>query len=114
MAERALRATNNGDATVYTYGKNPNNALTWDGNRIHGCLCDRGWHGFDCSLRDCPGGDDPGTYNQHVEVQLMVCKATDGFFSLTFRQATSERISFNSTAPQVQAILQKVCNRDEY
>ena len=108
MAERALWATNNGDATVYTYGKNPNNALTWDGNRIFGCQCDPGWHGFDCSLRNCPGGDDPGTYRQHVEVQLLVCKATDGFFFLTFRQATSGPISFNSTAPQVQAILQQV------
>jgi len=68
MAELALWAENNGDATDFTYGNDPNNPLTWDANRIHGCLCDEGFSGFDCSLVDCPRGDDPGTYDDHVEV----------------------------------------------
>lgn len=23
----------------------------WDAEMIHGCLCDDGWEGYDCSLR---------------------------------------------------------------
>lgn len=23
----------------------------WDADMIHGCLCDEGWEGYDCSLR---------------------------------------------------------------
>lgn len=23
----------------------------WDADMIHGCLCDDGWEGYDCSLR---------------------------------------------------------------
>ena len=45
MAELALRSNNNGDATNYTYGTDPNNAFTWDGKRIFGCICDEGWEG---------------------------------------------------------------------
>jgi hypothetical protein len=106
MKERAMWAENNGDATVLTYGKDPNNAQTWDAGRIYSCMCDQGYHGFDCSLKNCPGGDDPGTYNDHVEVQLLVCKATDGYFYVNFRQASSGRIHFNATATQMQEILE--------
>ena len=35
---------------------------------------------------DCPIGDDPGTYEDHVEVQLLQCVANGGNFSLSFRQ----------------------------
>ena len=41
---------------------------------------------YDCSLMDCPIGDDPGTYEDHVEVQLLQCVANGGNFSLSFRQ----------------------------
>jgi len=105
MSERALWATNNGNALVTTYGQNPNNPLTWDGSRIFTCLCDPGYHGYDCSLRDCPSGNDPGTYQDHAEVQLLVCQATDGVFQLEFRQAISAPIHANATALQVRDIL---------
>lgn len=72
VAELALVANNNGDATDYTYGANPNNPLTWDGNRIYGCKCDSGFTGYDCSLKVCPKGDDPGTYDQNAEVQVRI------------------------------------------
>jgi hypothetical protein len=31
----------------------------WDADRVHGCICDSGWFGADCSKRMCPLGDDP-------------------------------------------------------
>ena len=108
MTERALWATNNGNALVATYGQNPNNPLTWDGAKIFTCLCDPGYHGYDCSQRDCPTGNDPGTYNDHVEVQLLVCQATGGFFQLEFRQEISAPIHVNATALDVQEVLQAV------
>lgn len=51
MSELALWAEDNGDATDYTYGLDPNNANTWDAHRIFGCMCDVGYSGYDCSLR---------------------------------------------------------------
>lgn len=52
----------------------------WDANIIHGCVCDPGWIGHDCSQMECPRGDDPlttvRTYNQcggrlHVSGSLL-------------------------------------------
>jgi hypothetical protein len=48
-------------------------SATWDEEKIYGCLCDSSWpvglgsgerqepewHGYDCSLKHCPSGDDP-------------------------------------------------------
>ena len=36
MAELALGAEDNGDATDYTYGEDPNEASTWDAHRVFG------------------------------------------------------------------------------
>lgn len=55
----------------FTYGLNPNTAHTWDGSRVHGCLCDEKYEGYDCSLSKCPHGDDPGTYDDHHEVAVI-------------------------------------------
>lgn len=35
------------------------------------CLCDDGYAGYDCTERVCPTGDDPGTWGQDNEVQLI-------------------------------------------
>jgi hypothetical protein len=70
MAELARYHTNNGDSDPQEYGSDPNSVDTWDANRIHGCLCDGGYDGYDCSLRTCPSGDDPGTYDDAPEVCL--------------------------------------------
>ena len=45
MSELALRSLKNGVRTNYTYGLDPNNAHTWDKNRIFGCYCDEGYEG---------------------------------------------------------------------
>lgn len=34
----------------------------WDKDKNQACVCDAGWSGFDCSLRECPRGDDPMTH----------------------------------------------------
>lgn len=46
----------------------------WDSDKLHTCLCDTGYHGFDCALRNCPTGDDPLTTGQVNEIQLVVCE----------------------------------------
>jgi hypothetical protein len=51
MNELAEWADDNGDATEYSYGLDPNNPATWDGHRVFGCKCDAGYSGYDCSLR---------------------------------------------------------------
>lgn len=33
----------------------------WDAHILHGCVCDPGWVGHDCSQLECPRGDDPLT-----------------------------------------------------
>ncbi|KAG6968017.1 hypothetical protein JG688_00006034 [Phytophthora aleatoria] len=30
----------------------------WDANKHMGCFCDQGYRGPDCSLKECPSGDD--------------------------------------------------------
>ena len=108
MTQLALWAVNNGDPLAITYGKDPNNEKTWDGGRVYGCLCDPGFTGYDCSLRQCPMGDDPGTYLDHVEVQLVQCIANGGFFQLTFRNATTPPIYPNTTAFELKQILENL------
>lgn len=101
MKELALWRKDNGEHTDFTYGADPNEARTWDGDRVHGCMCDHGYTGYDCSLKTCPTGDDPFTYEDHVEVQLLTCHATTGSFTLSFREETTGPIFHNATADDV-------------
>ena len=45
----------------------------WDAYNSWGCVCDPSYTGYDCSIRQCPFGDDPGTDNSVREVQLIDC-----------------------------------------
>ena len=87
----------NGDATNFVYGTDPNNFATWDADRILGCKCDEGWEGYDCSLRSCPVGDNPGAYGENRELQLLRCQATSGTFRLQFRQETTPALNWDIT-----------------
>lgn len=44
-----------GEDPVYTY------RTRWDADMIYGCVCDKGFSGPDCTIRNCPSGDDPLT-----------------------------------------------------
>ena len=62
MRELGLENINaDGLTAPFSYGTNPNNAATWDADRIFGCLCDDGYEGFDCSLKTCEVGVDINT-----------------------------------------------------
>ena len=94
------------ESDIYSEGKSY--SKVWDSDKIHGCVCDPGYTGYDCSLRECPKGDDPLTSGQVNEMQLVVCKATSGSFTLTFfkqgppfRPITTPPISFDANAKAV-------------
>ena len=87
-----------GLGTVYVY-----NAI-WDSMMIYGCLCDVGYWGPDCSLRDCPRGDDPLTGTNYIsstnplqtnDVQQFNCKANAGTFTLSFKGYSTPKIPYN-------------------
>ena len=119
MSQLALAATLNGDATDYTYGRqyaggstlfnyNVHNVKTWDYQMMRGCKCDEGFEGYDCSLRTCPSGDDPETYGQQNEVQLISCVGTGGTWRLGFRQGVTVELAWNVTAAAMVNALQAV------
>lgn len=107
MSQLAEVANLNGDATSYTYGLNRHNPVTWDSEHVWGCHCDEGWHGYDCSLKDCPTGDDPHTPGV-PEIQEIRCRAAAGSFVLSFRQYRTEAINFDDTADELKAKLDAV------
>ena len=98
----------NGELQDFTYGNDPNLATTWDATRIHHCVCDEGYHGYDCSLRSCPIGDDPGTWAQKTEQQIIKCIADSGTFSIAFRDERSEEIPFNASVANITTMLSKM------
>jgi hypothetical protein len=48
-----------------TYGgvTSPVNDRLWDSDKNRACVCDPGYSGIDCSLRACPVGDVPLTWD---------------------------------------------------
>jgi len=77
----------------------------WDAHAIFGCFCDWEYHGYDCSQRSCPTGDDPLTTSQINEVQKLNCTATDGTFTLSFMGYTTSPISAKATVNQFTTAL---------
>lgn len=105
MSQLAELANVNGDDAGFTYGLTPHDPFTWDYNKVYGCKCDEGWHGYDCSRRTCPTGDDPKTEGV-PEVQVIVCTATSGSFRLNFRQGVTDEINYDDDAATVEAALE--------
>jgi hypothetical protein len=69
----------------------------WDADRVRGCLCDFGFAGASCTLRQCPAGDDPATPGA-PEVQELSCQcasttgvgcAPGGFWTVAFAGRTA-------------------------
>jgi hypothetical protein len=108
MNALAALATVNGDLAGFTYGDVPNSPETWDAKRLYGCLCDPEFEGYDCSLLACPHGDDPDTYSQRDEQQIIACTDPDvlGNVVLTFRQQSTAPLAADATAAEVRAALQ--------
>jgi len=84
----------------------------WDSDKVFGCRCDDGFFGPDCSLRHCPRGDDPLTGTaidpagiQRNEVQSLTCRADGGYFTLSFRGATTAPVYFDDSLAVVKAKL---------
>jgi len=76
----------------------------WDADRVRGCLCDWGYLGASCTLRQCPLGDDPTTPGV-PEVQELRCRcaavggcaAGGGSWTVTFAGRTA-RVRANAVA----------------
>jgi len=73
------------DADTNTWGN------LWAQSKFQSCRCDGGWGGNDCSLRQCPRGDDPETAcddNLGNDVQILECDnlfaAKEAYFKLRF------------------------------
>ncbi|KAL4157597.1 hypothetical protein PRNP1_006614 [Phytophthora ramorum] len=98
----------NGVTRGFMYGDDPNDATTWDAHRIRTCLCDPFYFGYDCSLKECPRGDDFYTDDDDIERQLVQCIADAGSFTLTFRDETTVKIAFDATAATVKAALDEL------
>jgi hypothetical protein len=108
QAEHTARAVDWNSETGASYGdrvesRTRYSSSFWDADRISGCLCDEGWMGYDCSLQTCPFGDDPNSWGQEPEEQLLRCSAGSGSFQFKFRRFGSDlnmktnKILFNAT-----------------
>lgn len=103
-----------GEGTVYTYTD------IWDAEMMYGCLCDEGYTGADCSLMECPTGDDPltGTTSDTVngvqsnEQQRVLCIASGGTFTLAFRGKTTVDIAYDASVSEVTAALEALTTID--
>lgn len=105
----------------------------WDRDQLYGCHCDDGYEGFDCSLRECPVGDDPMTTGQANEVQVRAlvqprspfariarspsgprqvfqCNADTGTFTLSFEEHTTAQIDATAGTADVKSALEALPN----
>lgn len=76
-----------------SYGKNTYTGVTantpyslWDENKNTMCFCDPGFDGIDCSLRLCPRGDDPLTWEPYT-CGTSECRNEKQSFSVDGNQA---------------------------
>ncbi|KAG7388871.1 hypothetical protein PHYPSEUDO_011705 [Phytophthora pseudosyringae] len=98
----------NGVTRGFTYGEDPNDVATWDARRIRTCLCDPFYFGYDCSLKECPRGDDFYTDDDDIERQLIQCVADAGSFTLTFRDETTVNVPYNAVEAAVKDALEEL------
>lgn len=109
MMTLAANAEVNGVNAGFTYGLTPGLNKTWDYNRMFGCNCDKDWHAYDCSLRNCLNGDDPNSSGQFDEIQALNCinaAGKSGVVVLTFRGESTDPIPSSASTAQVKAALE--------
>lgn len=94
----------------------------WDAEITYGCVCDPGYTGPDCSLRECPHGDDPRTDHQQDRVIVITTGSThaaeelSGTFYLRIGAITSAGFDANgdtTTAAVMKAHLEAMENVKE-
>lgn len=102
----------------------------WDADHVMGCQCDPGFYGYDCSLQQCPLGDDPLTgvrrppypaepHHRHPpaaqgqadEVQSITCTcagACTGSVILAMEESRTGWIAASADASTVEEALEAV------
>lgn len=132
MSELAqLRTDSDGALDPTTYGSNPNNPLTWDGDMIYGCAADNygysvgssrvpPYYGSALQFLSCPNAFNKRAHANAVsasnlsttsygpDIQQVTCRASAGSFTLSFRGATTDAILANATALDLQNALQNI------
>lgn len=81
-------------SNIPSYSKTPGAdtwGIHWPWLKYQQCHCDAGYEGDDCSLRQCPKGDDPETdcqTDRGTDTQILTCEflggVTTAFFQLRF------------------------------
>jgi len=95
----------------------------WDANKVAGCVCDDGFSGHDCSLRNCPGGHDPldvqgedkidtnsaasttnpSTFTKQNERQMLSMDSTHGAVSGTFKLTFTDSRGVKHTTTSISS-----------
>jgi len=95
----------------------------WDANKVAGCICDDGFSGHDCSLRNCPGGHDPldvqgedkidtnsatsttnpSTFTKQNERQMLSMDSSHGAVSGTFNLVFTDSRGVKHTTTTISA-----------
>jgi hypothetical protein len=83
----------------------------WDASKIWSCECDRGYEGYDCSLRKCPKGDDPLTPG-NPEVQSVSCIGVHKI-QLGFNDEYTQWLKAGSTTDEIRDALQSLESIDD-
>ena len=106
---REAAATFNG----YSLVRPPIYYDSWEADKIQGCLCDKGWDGFDCSFRKCPWGVDPqdpllhaGKY--HKDKFTIECQANAGYFAIDVLGGVTAPIPYDADPTYIKRVLEAV------
>ena len=112
------------------YGKFYHDAATWDADMVYGCYADdygysesihniSSFTGYQLNERECPYGYDKRLADSSnssiadpaaiaLEVQSMVCYASSGTFTMSFRGQTTSSIAYDATSSQLETALESL------
>jgi hypothetical protein len=123
----SMRELGAAQENAVVYGADPNTVTVWDADKVQGCMCDTysvdytvygqgnpagtaggdgtDFVGYDCSQRSCRKGPRTGCETA-FEKQRLVCTATEGSFTVTFKGIATASIAYNATKETVEAALE--------
>ena len=110
-------AYSTGGTVTYSGVLSPQVYRLWDEGKYRACVCDPGYSGFDCSLMECPYGDDPLTWADST-CGGTPCVSETQSFSIDGNQASAQYVltftNFNGaqfpTSPFTIASLDPIAN----